>query len=144
MSMYLNFHAISFQLQSEKIFDVPAALKRMDRGEKCVRESEQKANTLFPFFHSCLCMSLCHVGENRLRYTLLLTVLLMIFFSVLVFHQVTASFHPDPWSFCIQRNFLFLLGAVGSFKFSSEPIGICYMSQTLSVIHQGSLQKLSL
>lgn len=133
------------ELQSEKIFDVPAALKRMDRGQKCVREAKQIANTLlFPFFHSCLCLSLCPVGENHLRYILLLTVLLMISFSVLVFHQVTASFHPYPWSFCIQRNFLFLLGTVGSFKFSSEPIGICYMSQTLSVIYQGSLQKLSL
>ena len=48
------------ELQSEKIFDVPAALKRMHRGQKCVREAEQKANALlFPFFHSCLCLSLC-------------------------------------------------------------------------------------
>ena len=48
------------ELQRGKIFDIPAALKRMDRGQKCVREAEQKANALlFPFFHSCLCLSLC-------------------------------------------------------------------------------------
>ena len=126
------------ELQSEKIFDVPAALKRMDRGQKCVREAEQKVNALlFPFFHSCLCLNLCPRYSSPNSF-------INDFFFVLVFHQVTASFHPYPWSFCIQRNFLFLLGAVGSFKFSSEPIGICYMSQTLSVIYQGSLQKLSL
>ena len=68
MSIVLEFSCT--ELQSEKIFDVPAALKRMDRGQKCVREAEQKANTLlFPFFHSCLCLSLCPVGENHLRYS---------------------------------------------------------------------------
>ena len=58
------------ELQSAKIFDVPVALKRMDHGQKCVREAEQKANTLlFPFFHSCLCLSLRPVSENHPCYS---------------------------------------------------------------------------